>query len=199
MRKWKSRRVPPEIKVGMVVVAYKRPQPLSCLLYSLLSQTHGNFEALVIHDGPGPEVREVVTRIDDPRIRLTETDVRRGQYGHPLREKGLQLCSGDYLGTTNDDNYYAPVYFEWMLHQLLRDEAQFAYCNFVRSHRQWQAYSTKPEKSKLDCGAWLAQAELVKSTPWTDFSHTGDGTFIEAMVARAEGLTKVEGYLFVHN
>ena len=199
MDRYSSRGVPPEIRVGMVVVAYRRPGPLACLLHSFLCQTHQNFEIIVMHDGPGPEVRPVVEVIDDPRINLIETDCRRGHHGHPMRHQGFQLSTADYLGTTNDDNYYVPVYFEWMLASLLHDKSQFVFCDFVRSRRQWRPHRSEPRTGGLDCGAWLAEASLVRRTPWTDMSHTGDGAYIESLTARARGISRVESCLFVHN
>jgi glycosyltransferase involved in cell wall biosynthesis len=198
MRRWESKEIPGNPKVGMIVAAYMRPHPLACLLHSFLAQTYQNFEILVVHDGPGAEIRRTIETIQDDRIRYVETLGRHNQYGHPQRQLGIDLCTADYIGISNDDNYYVPVYFEWMLHQLFEDQAQFVFCNFVRSHKLWQPWSAKPEKGQIDCGAWIAAADLVQSTRWTDTSFSGDGTFIEDLVSRAKRITKLDAYLFVH-
>lgn len=184
----------------MIVAAYERPRPLACLLHSFLCQTYENFEVLIIHDGPGAAAREVVERIGDRRIKFMETDRRTNQFGHPLRKLGIGYCSGQYVGMSNDDNYYVPVYFEWMLHSLVASGALFAYCNTIHSHHLWQPYDTKPMRGALDAGAWIADTELVKTTEWTDFGSAGDGTYIDALVAKAQNrIVKVPGYVFVHN
>lgn len=199
MRYWKSKEISGEPKVGMIVAAYKRRHSLACLLYSFLAQTYPNFEILVVHDGPAPEIQELVEAIGDERILLVQTPERSGQFGHPLRQLGIELCSANYIGMTNDDNYYVPVYFEWMLHELESKQAQFVFCNFIRSHKLWQPYYASPEKGKLDCGAWIAESRLVKSIAWCDMSFSGDGTYIEQLVDAADVIAKLDAFLFVHN
>lgn len=102
--------VPGDPKVSLAIATYQQGDELACLLYSLKAQTYANWEAVVIHDGPGPEARAVVGRVGDPRIRLLEAPERRGGYGHPWRPLGIAASTGDYIGLSNGDNYYAPVY-----------------------------------------------------------------------------------------
>lgn len=206
---WEPKPITGSPKVSMVIAAYHRPDPLASLLYSLRSQTYPNWEAVIVHDGAGKSAKQVVEAIQDPRIRFVETTERRGNYGHPWRSYGISLATGDYIGLSNDDNWYAPVYFEWMLSVLTTQQAQFAYCDMVHSHQQWKFYPTqhrrfrlfptRPKKGTLDLAAWIAEASLVKNTEWTDFSFDGDGTFIEALTAKCAKVLHVPGCLFVHN
>lgn len=196
---WTPREVRGNPKVSMVIAAYRRPDPLACLLWCLKSQTWDNWEAIVMHDGEGPQDRQVVEGIGDPRIRFVETAVRQGNWGHPLRGTAVQLAAGDFIGMTNDDNYYAPVYFEWMLHELTVGGADFVHCNMVHSHAEWAAFPTAPRKHQIDMGGWLARADLVKTTPFWDMSFTGDGTFVEELAAKARKVVHVPGFLFIHN
>lgn len=196
---WKTLEVPGQPKVSLAIAAYQSPDTLAGLIYSLRCQTYTNWEAVIVHDGPGPKVRETVERIDDPRVRLIETEDRRGHYGHPWRRFGLEQCTGDYVGLSNDDNYYAPVFFEWMLHQMVRDRADFAYCNMVHSHQQWAYFPTRPKRGCCDLGAWIATRELALAVPWPSNDFNADGDYIEALTGQAHRITRVEGCLFVHN
>jgi glycosyltransferase involved in cell wall biosynthesis len=196
---WKPLPIVGTPKVSLAIATYRQPDPLACLLYSLKAQSYDHWEAIVVHDGPGPEARAVVDHIADARIRLIETPERKGQYGHPWRQLGIEACTGDYIGLSNGDNYYAPVYFEWLLHVLTTRHGDFAYCDLVHSHERWAYFPTTPRKSGLDLGAWIAKAALVRATPWRDMSFAGDGTFIEDLVARARAVIHVPACLFVHN
>jgi glycosyltransferase involved in cell wall biosynthesis len=196
---WKPLPVRGEPTVSLAVATYRQPDPLAGLLYSLRCQTYDRWEAIVVHDGPGPETRAQVERLADARVRLIETPQRKGQFGHPWRQVGIRECTGQYIGLTNGDNYYAPVYFEWLLHVLTTRQADFAYCDLVHSHERWAYFPTAPHKSALDLGAWIAKAELVKATPWRDCGFAGDGTFIEDLVAQARVVVHVPACLFVHN
>lgn len=197
--RWEPRAVPGNPKVSLAVAAYRSPDSLCGLIYALRCQTYPNWEAIIVHDGPGAEVRAAVERIGEPRVRLIETDERRGSYGHPWRRFGIEHCTGDFIGLSNDDNYYAPTYFEWMLHQMAEEKADFAYCNMVHSHQQWAYFPTRPKRGCIDLGAWLGRRELVLATPWPGDDFNADGDFIEALARKARRVTHVEGCLFVHN
>jgi glycosyltransferase involved in cell wall biosynthesis len=198
-RGWQPLPVPGRPQVSLAVAAYHEPDALGCLLFSLKAQTYDRWEAVIVHDGPGPEVRELVAGLRDDRIRLLETPERRGQYGHPWRRLGIDACTGAYIGLSNADNYYAPVYFEWMLAALIEQRADFAYCNMVHSYSRYSPVASRPGKGGLDLGAWVARAELVKATPWWDMGFMGDGTFIEDLLDRTAKVVHVPGFLFVHN
>jgi glycosyltransferase involved in cell wall biosynthesis len=196
---WSPRTIRGAPTVSIAVACYRQPDELACLLYSFRSQTYDHWEAIVVHDGPGPEARAVVEQLGDPRVVFVEAPEHKGQWGHPWRQLGIDRCTGDFIGLSNADSYYAPVYFEWMLSALLDFGADFVCCNMVHSSLRWAPLSTKPVKGGLDVGAWIARAALVKATPWRDLSYTGDGTYIEDLHARADGIAHVHGYLFVHN
>ena len=199
IRGWQPRAVPGNPKVSLAIATYEQRAELACLLFSLVAQTYENWEAVVVHDGPGPTAREVVALVNDSRVRLIETPERRGHYGHPWRELGIDACTGDYLGLSNGDNYYVPVYFEWMLHELATRGAEFAYCDWVHSHFEWRAMQAEPVRWKIDLGGWIVRAGLAKTTPWPGLAFDSDGDYVEALVKKASGVVHIPRSLFVHN
>lgn len=204
IRMWKGKRVTGDPKVSLVVASYlhgdaRRVHALACLLHSLLAQTYRNWEALVVHDGPYPPLPDFLLNLDIARIRFLETPERKGAYGHPWRRWGIDQTLGQYVGLSNDDNYYAPVYFEWMLSELQAKKADLVYCDMVHSHRRWGVITAKPARGFIDVGNWLAAAPLAKSTPWTDTGFAGDWTYFQALQQKARQLAKVSAPLFVHN
>lgn len=208
MRYWnrKPHPVPGEPLVTMLVASYltddlRREASLRCLLASFEAQTYKNWQAVVVHDGP---VTRGTFSEDDPigdsgRVNLVQTPERLGQFGHPHRHKFASQVESGWVGFTNDDNYYMPVYFEAMLSEALSKGADFVYCDMVHSHQMWKPFRTQPRCSRLDLGGFLARVELVKRTPWTDFSFRGDGVYIDALVANSGKIAKVDATLFVHN
>lgn len=185
-------------KVSLTVASYNNPNGLGQFLYCLKAQTHDNWEAVVMHDGPGPDSRRLVDSIGDPRIRFYERE-HRGAYGHPHREEGVRLCTGDVVGVTNEDNWYAPVYFEWMLHTMQAHGADFVYCNTLHSYCGWCVLDARIEPAHIDCGGWLAQRAVVDGLPWRDLSYGGDWTYISDLMTRVKKHVKVPGIIFVHN
>ncbi|HVJ82189.1 MAG TPA: glycosyltransferase [Planctomycetia bacterium] len=204
MRFWKPSLIAGEPLVSLVVAAYtvgdeRQRDALSCLLFALKAQSYANWEAIIVHDGPDSGMTDRIAALADSRIRFEETPVRRGHYGHPWRSYGISKSRGRYVGVSNGDNYYAPSYFHMMLEALVGSQADFAYCDMVHSHTRWNYFSTYPAVSAIDVGAWLADGDMVRATPWSDMGFAGDGVFIEALAAVAKKTVKVESCLFVHN
>lgn len=88
IRGWTPLAVPGRPKVSVAVATFDQDGQLACLLASFMAQSYDNWEAVVVHDGPGPVARRVVERFGDPRVRPIETPARKGQFGHPWRELG---------------------------------------------------------------------------------------------------------------
>src|SRR5262249_30258736 len=104
--------IDPEPMVSMAVRVKYAPDRLHLFLLSIQRQRHENWEVIAVTDGPNPAAVELVECMRDPRIRLIETEKPLGLWGHPYRQIGLDACRGDFIGLSNDDNYYVPGYFE---------------------------------------------------------------------------------------
>lgn len=202
MRFWKPRHVPGHPLVTVVAAAYAPSSRLqhACLafVHCMLGQTYQNIELLLMHDGPmKDELKRWLPR--DSRLHLIENEFRLNQHGHPQRVHGISVSKGAYIGLANADCWYVPVYIEWLVSELIRHKADIAFCDMIHSHHLWRPFETKFKKSRLDVGAWIARGDLVRSTPWTDYGFSGDGTFIDAMAAKANKTTKVKAFLYTHN
>ena len=55
------------------------------------------------------------------------------------------------------------------------------------------------KKHFIDLGCWIAQAGLVKTTPWRDNAFDGDGTFFEDLLGKSTNVLHLPRPLFVHN
>ena len=187
--------------VSMVVAAFNRPAQVQAMLHSLLVQTLQDFEIIVVHDGPGPAVQEAVYRIGDARIVYHELPTRRNDWGNSSKEFGSALAQGAYIGHSNDDNYYAPVYLEALVGAMQQANAEFAYCNMVHSHHGYAAFDTAPIPGWIDGGGWLCRANCVQVTPWPESKSDpyADGHYVQALLSRCSGVVKVPAFLFVHN
>lgn len=200
MRYWKSKKLPYQPLVSLVVAAYvidrESQAKLDTFVNCIRAQTYPRWELIVVHDGPGLHRNRIAW---EPPVRYFETPERKKQFGHPWRKWGAEKATGDYIGFTNFDNYYIPIYFEALLDALVSQNADLAYCNCVHSHLLWKPMKTKLDRGKIDLGCWIAKAELVKATPWRDFGFAGDWHFLADLLARSGKVAKVDGYLLVHN
>lgn len=199
---WHSRiPLPNNPRVSFIIAAYKRPVQIKVTIASILAQTHQNFEIIVVHDGPGgKQVELAVSNFNDDRISFHELDRNYNDFGNTSKEYGSQLATGDYIGHSNDDNYYAPVYFEWMLSDMMNQGCDLGYCNMIHSASCWYGFDTYPAATRIDGGGWLCKADIVKKTEWGDKKDMcADGHYVEALMKSCNKAIKIGGFLFVHN
>jgi hypothetical protein len=210
MRYWKTKSIEAPAKVGMGIASYlngpdrkRRLSQLRCLLASLEAQTHEDWRAIVVHDGPVDD-RDTCKDLVDlcrGRTHLLITGERLGQFGHPNRRlaiEGLQGCQ--WIGLTNEDNYYMPVFMEWLVSEGQRRDALLVHADMVHSHKLWQVLSTSPKRGRLDLGGMLVRAELATRVPFDNYEFAGDGHWINKLAEKAGNrVAKVPAVLFVHN
>jgi predicted protein tyrosine phosphatase len=185
--------IEPDPLVSINVRVKYAPDRLKLFLLSMQRQRHENWEVVAVTDGPNPQAARVVAEAQDERIRLIETEKPLGRWGHPNRQLGLDACRGEFIGLSNDDNYYVPGYLEQMLNALKK--ADVATCLIVHSYTGWEVVP-----AGHDLGAWIARASLVRQIPWPGQYFTADADFLQRLVDLAgDRVVRLQRPLFVHN
>jgi hypothetical protein len=218
MRFWKPKHFDRRPKVGVGVATYqdsksdaRRWHTLLSLLHALRAQTYPDWVCAVVQDGPWPEsppggrrlCGDLADAVPDSRVRFYDTPDRLRAHGHPWRQSTVELLAAEgceWLTLTNDDNWYAPVYLEWLTFTAVNTpDCDFVYCDLVHSHQLWKPVATQPRYRHLDLGAFLVRTELARKVPFDKFEFNGDGDWIDRLVARARAVNKVPATLMVHN
>jgi hypothetical protein len=188
-----------------IVVRVKYPvNRLEAFLLSMERQRYTEWQVVAVTDGPNPAADATVGRYQrvagaNGSIALIQTPERKGRWGHPWRQMGIDATRGEYIGLSNDDNYYVPGYIEQMLNAMAEHQAPIAMCDMVHSYHGWQSIPANAETSQ-DVGCWIAKAELVKATPWQGAEFTSDAAYLRRLVKAAGGkVAYVHRPLFVHN
>ena len=205
----------PQKQLTIVCVAYKRYRNLPVLIHSLLAQTLQNFQLIVIHDGHDAEMASLLKPYADNHpdvIRVFFTEQRFNDYGHTLRDIGIQLADTEYLLLTNDDNYYVPRFLEYMFMPMDAqgaDAPDIVFCDMIHSHNNpgvrtqlpYNPFETRPERNFIDIGCFVARTELARKVGFRDKGFAGDATYFEDLVGAAVDakLVKIPMTLFVHN
>jgi len=186
--------MPPEREplVSMVIRVKYSPERLLAFILCMRRQRHENWELIAVTDGPNPGAAHVVDVVKDPRVRLIQTEKSLGRWGHPHRQKGIDAAAGEWIGMSNDDNYYVPGYLEQML--TAGENADLVQCRVLHSYCAWDKFTGD------EMGNWLARAQIVKRTPWTGVEHTSDRDYLHQLRAAAgDRVADVDRALFVHN
>ena len=192
--------------IKIIAVAYERAIPLRILIDCFLVQTSPNWELYIIHDGyPPSPVQDIINLYSDDRIKFVCSEKRYGQYGHPNRRQLLEKMTGtyeDFILMTNDDNYYVPLYIEYMLQQATR-LVGIVSCNTVHSHFQYKMHESKLAQNHIDMGAFIVRFPIAKAVgfKYNDFGADGKYAVECANACRANNLEviHIDKPLFVHN
>jgi glycosyltransferase involved in cell wall biosynthesis len=194
-------------KLSIICVAYKRYHAIKVLIECLLCQTNPDWELLIIHDGEDTEHYNIVFPYTEQyaNIKYWQTPIRYNDFGHTLRDLGIQQVTGDYILITNDDNYYVPKFVELML----EPQADFIYCDMVHNHNRPESssggtygfFKTHPAYCQIDIGCFIIKREIAQAVGFKHRINEADGLFVEDILRTYPNLkiVKIPKVLYVHN
>ena len=97
----------PEIpRVSVVVPTHNRADLLPRAIDSVLAQTYGDYEVVIVDDCSSDDTQAVIAGFSDPRIRSFRHDRNRGQSA--AVNTGIEHARGDYVGFLDDDDEWLP-------------------------------------------------------------------------------------------
>ncbi|MFI5047251.1 MAG: glycosyltransferase family 2 protein [Acidimicrobiia bacterium] len=94
---------------SVIICTYNRASVLPRAIASVLDQTFGDFEVVVVDDGSNDDTRAVVTSYTDPRVRLVS---QANQGLGAARNAGAAAASGRYVTFLDDDDLAFPAWLE---------------------------------------------------------------------------------------
>lgn len=200
-------------KIHIIAVAFEKLGQLKVFVQSWVNQTHDNWHLTVIHDGPNSEYDEIMRSFAsvNKNIEYYNTSARYNDYGHSLRQIGLNAIKGEYVMLTNADNYFIPKAIEYLNEVLSESDPDVIIYDMVHSHikpggRNLPAYShfeTSYARFSLDVSAAIVKKDLAKKAGFQDKTHDGDATYFEDVRRSKDGISldviKLPRILFVHN
>ena len=117
-------------RISVIVPAYNVEPWLPRCLESILSQTYGNLEILVIDDGSSDKTGEIADIYGrrDARIRVIH-QVNAGLI--EVRERGILEAKGEYVGFVDGDDEIEPDMYERLLKNALQFKAEISQCGIL--------------------------------------------------------------------
>ena len=147
----------PPPKVSVIIPNYNHARYLPQRIESVLRQTYGNLEVLLLDDCSPDNSREVIARYaaQDARIRVVLNERNSGSTFKQWN-KAFALIDGQYVWIAESDDYAAPDLLETLVGQLERDATVgLAYCNSAIVDKDSQEVDTFDEfYGALDPQLW---------------------------------------------
>ena len=202
----------------IIAVAYKRFGELKVFIQSWINQTSKNWVLTVIHDGKDQEFDNIMkeySQLNPDQIFFFSTCKRYNDYGHTLRDIGIQKSYGEYILLTNADNYFIPKtvsYVEELLIDCL-NKPDIIIFDMVHSHANpgnfrkpsYSYFSVEFEPLKIDISAALVKTELAKAVGFRNKTFNGDQYYFSDISSYVKSqsdhinVEKIHSVLLVHN
>jgi glycosyltransferase involved in cell wall biosynthesis len=93
-------------QIAVVMPVYNRSAMVRRAIDSVLRQDFADFELIVVDDGSSDDTVDVVTAIDDPRLRLLRQTSRRG--ANAARNRGILESTSPIIAFLDSDDEYLP-------------------------------------------------------------------------------------------
>lgn len=116
-------------KISIIIPAYNIEKELGRTLDSILAQTYGNIEAVVVNDGSKDGTGAVMDAyaVKDSRIKAIHKE-NGGVTSARLR--GVAEATGDWIGFVDGDDWIEPDMYERLMKNALEHDADISHCGY---------------------------------------------------------------------
>ncbi len=117
--------------ISVIIPAHNVENYIDKCLNSLINQTHKELEVIIIDDGSTDRTPAIADEwaSRDERIVVIHNQ---SSSGHSLvRNAGLEVAKGDYIGFTDSDDYIHPEYFQRLLSLIKEYDADISLCHEI--------------------------------------------------------------------
>ncbi|MFZ5933409.1 glycosyltransferase [Pseudomonas sp. HS6-2] len=172
-----------DAKISIIMPAYNAADFIETAINSILSQTWGNIEVLVVNDCSIDDTSKVVQRLQasDSRISLIEHLERQGAY--KARNTALKYVTGDYIANHDADDWSHPQRLEIMMQTLHSSDGNVAViADWVRTTKDLNFITPRIEDSLIDpsVSTILFKRSVLSNTGgWDNVKVAADSEFFE--------------------
>ena len=158
-------------RVSFIILSYNYEKYIVKTIQSVLDQTFGDFEVIIVDDVSSDRSCEVVRSFDDSRIRLYVNEKNLG--GAASYNRAVGLCRGEYLVNLDADDWIDRHKTEIQLQAFARTPAPDilgTYVSFVDTRGNKHSQSTKFEAATNRpydfnlIGTWIVSNCLCRSS-----------------------------------
>lgn len=166
---------PETARVTVVMPTFNRPLEIRESIESVRAQTMPDWELIVVNDGGGRAVEKTIRDYaGDRRVRYVYAE-----HGglSSVRNVGMALAGGEYIGQLDDDDIFYPEHLETTLRAFEKNPgAKVAYTDFYRARQEKRGGEWVTVKRVVDYSNDFSRELLKSSTiaPVCNVTHHRD-------------------------
>lgn len=115
--------------VSVVIPCYNRAAVLERSVRSVLAQSYAELELIVVDDGSTDQTRQVVEKIEDPRLRYV---YQKNAGACAARNHGAALAKGEYIAFHDSDDVWHPDKLEKQMQVMEEKHPDIVVCKMRR-------------------------------------------------------------------
>ncbi len=100
------------LQFSIIMPLYNKAPYVRKAVESVLGQTSGDYELIIIDNGSNDGSSEIVTKFTDPRIRIVRLEENVGVSN--ARNKGVEMATAPYIAFLDADDWWEPTFLEEM-------------------------------------------------------------------------------------
>lgn len=119
------------MKISIIIPVYNAENLIQVPIDSLMKQTFGEFEVILINDGSTDNTVSKIENliVNDKRFRLVE---QKNSGPGEARNNGIKISSGDYIGFIDSDDYFDTTFLEKMYNKAIDECSDVIVCDTVK-------------------------------------------------------------------
>jgi len=114
-------------KISIIVPVYNTEEYLPKCLDNIIGQTYKNLEIILVNDGSTDNSLLIINEYAAKDSRIIVIDIDNGGLGR-ARNKGLDICTGDYIMFCDSDDWYDLDICENLINAIKLNDYDFAMC-----------------------------------------------------------------------
>ena len=118
-------------KISIIVPVYNTEKYLKKCLDSLINQTIKEIEIVIVNDGSKDSSPQIISEYMNqyPEKFVYITQENSGQA--VARNKALKMCTGDYVGFLDSDDFVRTDMFERLYNKAISEKADYVACGYT--------------------------------------------------------------------
>lgn len=173
--------------ISVIIPAYNHEKFVGAAISSVLNQTYGNLELIIVDDGSSDKTPDVIAGFRDARIRAVR---QANQDAYNALNNGLAMARGDCIAILNSDDRYPTDRLETLIEVRERTEAACIFTDVrpidaagapLPADHPWRAWHARNRRFYFQCG------DLYTAFLRGNLMIGTSNLFLRAELARAVG------------